>query len=401
VTDRSHPAEGTDPVLAGSHPEHGDEVVAARPEEADRRATPFLPLDVAGTFVVGFAMGTADTVPGFSGGTVALVAGIYERLIANVRQGARAASLLVRGQVREFVRALGVIEWVFVVALLSGVLSAILLLASFLERQLEAAPVTMSAIFLGLVIGATLVAVRELREPGARHVAIGAGVAVVTFVALGFRASAGGDPSLLFVLVAGSIAICAMILPGISGSFLLLILGVYEFIIGSVSDRDLLVLAVFAVGCLLGLAAFSTLLNWLLQRSHDLVLAALLGLMVGSARVLWPWPSAEGVGDPQLGAPVAAEVPLIAAIVVGAALGRRGLRVRGASGGRRDLTGASCVRSAGGRRRWPRATGRPSRLAAVDGRDEGEPQPPGSRPGPNDAARCRGDDALVAAAPRA
>jgi putative membrane protein len=312
------PVEGAPTSPPAADPAREEEVVAPRPPEADRRATPSLPLDVAGTYVVGFAMGTADVVPGFSGGTVALVAGIYERLIANVRQGARAASLLVRGQLREFVRALGVVEWVFVVALLSGVLSAIVLLASVLERQLEAAPVTMSAIFLGLVIGATLVAVRELREPGVVHLGIGALVAVVTFAALGFRASEGGDPSLLFVVVAGSIAICAMILPGVSGSFLLLLLGVYEYVIGAVSDRDLVVLAVFAGGCVLGLAAFSTLLNWALREHHDVVLAALLGLMAGSARVLWPWPSAEGVGDPTLGAPVAADVPLVAAVVVGA-----------------------------------------------------------------------------------
>jgi putative membrane protein len=310
VTDATPPSR---PHLDG--PE--DEVVADRPVEAERGAGPSLPFDVAGTFVVGFAMGTADTVPGFSGGTVALVAGIYQRLIANVRQGARAASLLVRGQVREFLRALGVVEWVFVVTLLSGIGSAIVLLASFLERQLEAAPVTMSAVFLGLVIGATLVAVRELRAPRARHLVIGVAVAVVTFVALGFRAAEAGEPSLLFVLLAGSIAICAMILPGVSGSFLLLLLGVYEFVIGAVSGRDLVVLAVFAVGCVLGLAAFSTVLNWALREHHDVVLAGLLGLMAGSARVLWPWPSATGVGDPTLGAPVAGDVPLVAAIVVG------------------------------------------------------------------------------------
>ncbi|MEX1177366.1 MAG: DUF368 domain-containing protein [Nitriliruptor sp.] len=297
-----------------------DEVVAERAPEADRRATPFLPLDVAGTFVVGFAMGTADTVPGFSGGTVALVSGIYERLIANVRQGARAASLLVRGQLRETVRALGAIEWVFVVALLSGVLSAIISLASFLEGQLEAAPVRMSAIFLGLVLGATLVAVGELRAPAPRHALIGIAVAAVTFVALGARSSEAGDPSLLFLLVAGAVAICAMILPGVSGSFLLLLLGVYEYVIGAVSARDLAVLGVFAAGCVLGLAIFSTLLNWALREHHDGVLAALLGLMAGSARVLWPWPSATGVGDPTLGAPVAADVPLVAALVVGSAI---------------------------------------------------------------------------------
>lgn len=294
-----------------------DEVVADRPVEAERGAGPSLPFDVAGTFVVGFAMGTADTVPGFSGGTVALVAGIYQRLIANVRQGARAASLLVRGQLREALHALGVVEWVFVITLLSGIGSAIVLLASVLERQLEAAPVTMSAVFLGLVIGATLVAVRELRAPRAHHLAVGVGIAVVTFVALGFRASEGGEPSLLFVLLAGSIAISAMILPGVSGSFLLLLLGVYEFVIGAVSGRDLAVLGVFAIGCVIGLAAFSTVLNWALREHHDLVLAGLLGLMAGSARVLWPWPSATGVGDPTLGAPVAGEVPVVAAIVVG------------------------------------------------------------------------------------
>jgi putative membrane protein len=315
VTDETRPS---DDVTADPVGTVDDETVVPRPPEASRRATPFLPLDVAGTYVVGFAMGTADTVPGFSGGTVALVAGIYERLIANVRQGARAASLLVRGQLRAAVRALGVVEWVFVVALLSGIGSAIVLLASFLERQLDQAPVRMSAIFLGLVIGATVVAVRELRQPSARHALIGAVVAVVTFVALGARPVAAGAPSLPFLLVAGAIAICAMILPGISGSFLLLLLGVYEYVIGAVSARDLAVLGVFAAGCVLGLASFSTLLNWALRHHHDAVLAALLGLMAGSARVLWPWPSATGVGDPTLGAPVTADVPVVAALVVGA-----------------------------------------------------------------------------------
>lgn len=297
-----------------------DEAVAARPAEADPRRTPRLPLDLAGTYAVGFAMGTADTVPGFSGGTVALVAGIYERLIANVRQGARAMSLLLRFRIGDGGRAIAAIEWGFVIALLSGTLSAIVALASVLDRVLETHPVRMSALFLGLIIGATVVASREIRTPAAIHLVVGLGLAAVTFVALGLRAADATEPSLLFVLLAGSIAVCAYILPGVSGSFLLLLLGLYEYVIGAVSGRDLPVLAVLAAGCVIGLAAFSTLLNWLLQRYHDLVLAALLGLMVGSARVLWPWPSAEGVGDPELGAPVASEVPLIAAIVVGAAL---------------------------------------------------------------------------------
>lgn len=297
-----------------------EDVVVPRPPEADPRTTPVLPLDLLGTYAVGFAMGTADTVPGFSGGTVALVAGIYERLIANVRQGARALSLLLRGRLADGGRAVAAVEWGFVIALLAGVLSAILALASFLEYQLEAAPVRMSALFLGLIIGATIVAVGDLRAPTLRHLAIGAAVAVVTFASLGFRAVESGRPTLLFVFFAGAIAVCAMILPGISGSFLLVLLGIYESVIGAVSGRELPVLAALAAGAFVGLASFSTLLNWLLRRYHDVVLASLLGLMAGSARVLWPWPSTEGVGDPQLGAPVAEEALMVLGITVGAAL---------------------------------------------------------------------------------
>lgn len=297
-----------------------DAAISARPVEADPRTGPRLPLDIIGTYVVGFAMGTADTVPGFSGGTVALVAGIYERLVANIRQGARALSLLARARLGDGVRALGAVEWGFLVALLAGVLSAIVALASFLEHQLEVAPVRMSALFLGLVLGATVVAVRELRTPTGRHLAIGVGVAAATFVLLGLRATDAADPTLVFVFLAGSVAVCAMILPGVSGSFLLVLLGVYEYAIGAVSSRDLLVLAVLAAGAVVGLASFSTLLNWLLRRYHDVVLAALIGLMAGSSRVLWPWPSTGGVADPRLGAPVADEALVALGLTVGAAL---------------------------------------------------------------------------------
>jgi putative membrane protein len=298
------PADPAGPATDG-------DVVAPRPPEAARAATPRLPLDLAGTYAVGFAMGSADLVPGFSGGTVALVAGIYHRLIANVRQGARTLSLALRGQLRDAGHAFGAIEWTFVVALLAGVGSAIVALASFLERQLQEQPVAMSAVFLGLVVGASIVAVGELRLPAPIHLLVGGVVAVITFLGLGLRSGSLSDPSLLLFFSAGAIAICAMILPGVSGSFLLLLLGMYEHVIGAVTSRDLVVLAVFAVGCVSGLAGFSTLLNWLLQRYHDLVLAALIGLMAGSSRVLWPWPSGvDGVGDTRLGAPVAAEVPL-------------------------------------------------------------------------------------------
>jgi putative membrane protein len=323
-----HPTPDPDPAP----PTAGDgEVVAARSPEAGLRGTPRLPLDVAGTFAIGLGMGAADLVPGFSGGTVALVTGIYERLIANVRQGARALSLLLRLQVRAGLGALGAIEWGFVVALLSGILSAVVALAAWLSGLIETRPVQLSAVFLGLVLGATVVALAELRAPGARHLVIGAVVAAITFVGLGLRSGSVGEPVLPLVFAAGAIAICAMILPGISGSFLLLLLGTYVHVIDAVEAREVVFLGVLALGAVTGLASFSTVLNWALRRHHDVVLAGLLGLMVGSTRVLWPWPSTGGVGDTRLGAPVASEVPMAlasavvaaAAVAVFAALGRR------------------------------------------------------------------------------
>ncbi|MGI9622335.1 MAG: DUF368 domain-containing protein, partial [Acidimicrobiales bacterium] len=121
-----------------------------------------------------------------------------------------------------------------------------------------------------------------------------AGVAVVSFVMLGFQSGVVSDPTLLQFFVAGAIAICAMILPGISGSFLLLTLGMYAAVLHAVNEREIAEVAIFMLGAVVGLALFSTLLSYLLDRYHDLVLAALIGLMIGSVRVLWPWPNGVG-----------------------------------------------------------------------------------------------------------
>ncbi len=261
------------------------------------------PLALGGTGVTGFAMGIAEVIPGFSGGTVALVAGIYERLIAAIRQGARVLSLLVRGRVPDAVVALRAIDWLFLGALLVGMLTAVFTLASALERLIDERPVELSAVFLGLVLGAAIVASRQLRAPAPWHLLVGAVAAVVAFFGLGVSPGTITDPSLVLVLVGGAVAISAWILPGVSGSFLLLVLGLWPAVVGAVADRDLLLLGVFAIGCGVGLAVFSTLLHWLLARAHDVVLAVLLGLMVGSVRILWPWPSDDGIGSPTLGAP--------------------------------------------------------------------------------------------------
>lgn len=271
-----------------------------------------------GTGAIGATMGAADLVPGFSGGTVALLAGIFPRLIGNVRQGARALSLLVRGRLGDGGRAIAAIEWRFVLPLGVGLLSAVVLLAGIIEWLLTEQPLLTAATLLGLVLGAVVVAWGELRSPAPVHALIALPVAAVTFALLGLRTGAVEDPALLVFLGAGAIAITAMILPGTSGSVMLLLLGMYEHVLGAVNDRDLVTIGVFMVGCVLGLAGASTGLNWLLRRAHDLVLAVLIGLMAGSVRLLWPWPVAEGVGDPTLGPPVAAEVaPVTLAVVAG------------------------------------------------------------------------------------
>ena len=280
-----------------------DEAVTERPAGASPATKPGSPLSLLRVTIVGLAMGAADVVPGFSGGTVALVGGIYERLIANVRQGAHVLSLLLRGRLDTAGRALRALEWPFVIALLTGILVAVFSLASVLSRLIEEQPVAMSAVFLGLVIAATAIATRELHGFSSATGLLILLTAVVTFVGLGVSPGTIDEPATWMYFAGGAVAICAMILPGISGSFLLLVLGLYVPVIDAVEARSFAVLLVFAGGCVVGLGAFSTLLNWLLARAHDLVLAVLLGLMLGSVRILWPWPMEAGFADAQLGAP--------------------------------------------------------------------------------------------------
>jgi len=292
-----------------------EDLVPERPLEA--MAPMRRPAALVGTFVTGGVMGAAEVVPGFSGGTVALVAGIYERLVANVRQGARTLSLLVRARPRDAWRALLAIDWLFVLVLGVGMLTVLFSVVGPLSALLEDRPVEMSAVFIGLVLGAAVVASRRLRTPSPLHLGVTLLAAAVTFVALGFSPGTIDQPNLLFLMFGGAVAVTAWILPGVSGSFLLLLMGLYPAVVAAAADRDLGILALFAIGCVLGLAAFSTALNWLLARAHDLVLAALIGLMVGSVRVLWPWPSEAGVGgSAELGAPVGSEVFLAAALAL-------------------------------------------------------------------------------------
>lgn len=271
------------------------------------------------SLVGGFLMGMADLVPGVSGGTIALVLGIYPRLVASIKSGSSALGALARFDRASAQRHLGAVEWRLLLPLLAGILAAVVTLASFLEHQLEARPTILAAAFFGLVVGSVAVAWGMIRRPQPLHLLVVLGVGAGMFLFLGLTGSAVSDPAIWVFFLSGALAICAMILPGISGSLILVLIGMYAAVLGAVTDRNLAALAVFAAGCIIGLAIFSQLLNWALDRYHDLVVAAMVGLMAGSLRVLWPWP--DGVDSPDLGA-VGSEWPtaVLAAVIGGLAV---------------------------------------------------------------------------------
>ena len=250
---------------------------------------------IGAQFARGFLMGAADVVPGVSGGTIALVLGIYQKLIDSIRDAARALGTLLKGDVRGFWERFTRLDFLFLVPLAAGMGTAVVALASVIETQLHDNPENMAGLFFGLVAASVIVALGLLTERTAQGWLIMAVVAVVVFVLLGYQQGPIADPSPLVFLGAGALAICAMILPGISGSFILLMIGMYAAVIGTIDERNLTDAALIALGCVIGLALFSTVLGWVMERAFNTVMAALIGLMVGSLRVLWPWPNGVGV----------------------------------------------------------------------------------------------------------
>ncbi len=266
----------------------------------------------------GFAMGSADLVPGVSGGTIALVLGIYRRLVAAIRMGSGALAALIRLDLGESRRRFRAIDWRFLVPLLAGIALAVFSLSTLISHLLETQPVRMAGLFFGLVAASIAVGWRMIHHHDGLRLTLMVATAVAMFLLLGLSAGPVSNPSLPVYFGSGVIAICAMILPGISGSFVLLMMGMYQSVIGAVSDRDFVVIAVFGIGAVIGLALFSTLLDRLLRDHHDTVMAVLVGMMAGSLRVLWPWP--EGTGGTTLGAPTKDLVIPILLALAGAAL---------------------------------------------------------------------------------
>jgi putative membrane protein len=262
----------------------------------------------------GLLMGTADAVPGVSGGTMALIVGIYGRLLASIGHGFRAILAVARFDRQAASSHLRGVEWGLVTPLALGIATAIVVAARFVPDLLDERPVESRAVFLGLVAASLAVPWRQIRDRTRRSIAVATVAAVPAFVLSGLPPGSISDPAPLAIFLGAALAVCAMILPGVSGSFLLLVVGLYEPTLRAVDDRDLAYLGIFVVGMVIGLGSFSLLLGRLLARRHDVTMAVLVGLMTGSLRALWPWQDESRA----LQAPVDPGLPL--ALMLGGAL---------------------------------------------------------------------------------
>lgn len=299
-------------------PTHDD---ASSPDDADvptHHQAPTTWPQRAGNVVRGALIGVAEVVPGISGGTVALIIGVYESLIRSAGHLVRGAVALVRPGRRADGRAhLGHVRWGVVLPVLVGMFSALVVAAGVLEPVLEEHPVESRAVFAGLILVSLVVPARMVGGRWtSREIALGAVAAVVAFVLTGIPPGAERDPALPLVAVAAAFAVCALVLPGLSGSFLLLTVGLYQPTLAAVNDRDLVYLGVFVLGAIVGLALFVSVLQWLLEHHHRVTLVVATGLMAGSLRALWPWQT----DDRGLLPPDDRAVPVLLLVLAGAAV---------------------------------------------------------------------------------
>lgn len=240
-----------------------------------------------GIYFRGIAMGAADLVPGVSGGTIALITGIYTRLVSAIASiGPDTITLVLRGRLGEAWRA---VDGQFLVILGAGMATAVLGLAALLDWLLQHYRLPLWASFSGLVLASTLSLANENYRVWAPRewVLFVLGMALAVFVGLSQAVQLPVTP--LGACLAGCVAICAMILPGISGSFLLLLMGMYQPVISAVVHLELTILAPFALGCGVGLLLFSRLLQRLLVVAEQPTMATLFGFLLGSLVILWPW----------------------------------------------------------------------------------------------------------------
>ena len=240
-----------------------------------------------GVAAKGFAMGAANVIPGVSGGTIALLTGIFNELIGalNALLTPKAWKQLFKGNFREFWEY---IHGTFLLWLGAGVVASVFSLAKLMEYVLSHHPVQTWAFFFGLILVSAVFMLADLKGKKAMDVLwLAIGAAMGAAICLLSPSTTPDAP--WFIAICGAIAICTMILPGISGSFILVLLGKYDYIMGAVSNLDIPVLAVFAVGCVVGIVAFSKILHWLIAHFEKQTLLVLIGFTVGSLVKVWPW----------------------------------------------------------------------------------------------------------------
>ncbi len=237
-------------------------------------------------FLKGMGMGSADVVPGVSGGTIAFITGIYEEFLDSIKSFDKdAIQLLLSGRFVDFWRH---INGRFLITLFGGIFLSILSFAKLIHYLLNEHPIELWSFFFGLIIISALLVTRQIKKWSLIVAIAGiSGIVIAYFITSATPATT--PDNYFFIFLSGAIAICAMILPGISGSFILLILGKYEFIIESVKDMNILVILVFGIGCAVGLLSFSRFVSWLLRHYHDITVALLAGFMLGSLNKIWPW----------------------------------------------------------------------------------------------------------------
>ncbi|MDO5571295.1 MAG: DUF368 domain-containing protein [Bacteroidales bacterium] len=234
----------------------------------------------------GMGMGAADVVPGVSGGTIAFIVGIYEELINSIKSiNLSSLKLLFRFKIKDFWKT---INGNFLLSVVTGILISIFSLAKVITYLLENEPVLIWSFFFGLVLASTWSVSKRIKKFSFSRwlmFALGAIIAYIITMATPTQTPEG----LWFIFVCGAIAICAMILPGISGSFILVLLGKYFYIMEAVKTFKISVMATFAIGAAIGITSFSNVLSWLLKKYHDLTIATLAGFMLGSLNKVWPW----------------------------------------------------------------------------------------------------------------
>ncbi len=269
------------------------------------------PLALLRYLLYGLLMGGADIIPGVSGGTMALIVGIYERLVGALSSAVSWGLALLRFDREGMHQHWSSLPWNFVLPLALGIGLAIGLGARVIPGLMEAHPEQMRGLFLGLVAASLFIPALRIRRATALHVGIGVGASLGAFYLTGLPLFEVDDPSLLRVFLSATVAICAMILPGVSGAFLLEALGIYTPTLSALNGGDWGYILVFALGAGVGLGVFAKLLDWLLEHRHDATMAALVGLIAGALRALWPYMGPErSLHLPEPGDPIVSVIGL-------------------------------------------------------------------------------------------